>query len=106
MTTIIVEQKVVDTMPQMRASNNSGPLFGSSYKKDHTKFGSIMGPPVYGNPQIQITIQKLGVLLKTPVAGFESLADTVGTLVITNATGPFSENGWLSKVWSLFGSLI
>ena len=37
---------------QVAVSKNQGPHFGSPYNKDHNMFGFILGPPIYGSPQV------------------------------------------------------
>ena len=38
----------------MAVSKSKGPHFGSPYNEEHSIFGSILGPPVYGTPHMII----------------------------------------------------
>ena len=38
---------------EMEVSQNEGYLFGGPHNKDHSIFGSILGPPILGNYQME-----------------------------------------------------
>ena len=49
---IVVPHKARITMCHMGLSENSGTLFWGPYNKDPTIKGTILGPPIFGNPHI------------------------------------------------------